>query len=141
MAPSGPRRIAARPLPPSEPLPPRYDQAGDRGGQWARDGRRLRDRPGLPLVVADEALRYGLVNRVTEAGQALAGAQELAAEILEGSPTSVRISLALTEQTQGIADTIDAVTPPDRAAGRADGQRGRPGGDDGLRPQAQAAVA
>jgi acetyl-CoA C-acetyltransferase len=63
-------------------------------------------------VSAAEAHRYGLVNRVTEAGQALAGARALAAEILAGSPTSVRISLQLMEQTRGIPDVIDAVTHP-----------------------------
>jgi acetyl-CoA C-acetyltransferase len=63
-------------------------------------------------VGAAEAHRYGLVNRVTEAGQALAGARALAAEILGGSPTSVRISLQLMEQTRGIPDVIDAVTHP-----------------------------
>jgi acetyl-CoA C-acetyltransferase len=63
-------------------------------------------------VPAAEAHRYGLVNRVTEAGQALDGARALAAEILQGSPTSVRISLQLMEQTRGIPDVIDAVTHP-----------------------------
>ena len=44
-------------------------------------------------VTAAEALGYGLVNRVTEAGEAVDGARALAAEILDGSPTSVRVSL------------------------------------------------
>ena len=43
-------------------------------------------------VTADEALAYGLVNRVVPAGTALDGARALAAGILEGSPTSVRMS-------------------------------------------------
>jgi acetyl-CoA C-acetyltransferase len=60
-------------------------------------------------VTAEEALSYGLVNRVVEAGAALEGARALAAEILEGSPTSVRISLRIMAETQGIADTIEAV--------------------------------
>jgi acetyl-CoA C-acetyltransferase len=60
-------------------------------------------------LTADEALGYGLVNRVTEAGQALAGARALAAEILDSSPTSVRISLAVMEETRGIPDVVDAV--------------------------------
>ncbi|BBH70046.1 hypothetical protein ACTI_67310 [Actinoplanes sp. OR16] len=59
---------------------------------------------------AEEALSYGLVNRVTPAGGALRGARELAAEILEGSPTSVRISLQVMEETRGIPDVVDAVT-------------------------------
>jgi acetyl-CoA C-acetyltransferase len=61
-------------------------------------------------VTAAEALGYGLVNRVTEAGQALDGARALAAEILDGSPTSVRVSLQVMAETRGIADVIDAVS-------------------------------
>ncbi|HEY1821860.1 MAG TPA: acetyl-CoA acetyltransferase [Trebonia sp.] len=61
-------------------------------------------------ISAAEAHRYGLVNRVTEAGQALDGARALAAAILEGSPTSVRTSLRVMAETRGIPDVIDAVT-------------------------------
>jgi acetyl-CoA C-acetyltransferase len=61
-------------------------------------------------ITAAQALEYGLVNRVTEAGQALEGARALAAEILDSSPTSVRISLQAMETTCGIPDVIDAVT-------------------------------
>ena len=61
-------------------------------------------------IGADEARQLGVVNRVAPEGQALAIARELAAEILAASPTSVRLSLKLMEQTQGIADTVDAVT-------------------------------
>ena len=64
---------------------------------------------------ADEALAYGLVNRVVPAGAALEGARALAAEILEGSPTSVRISLRVMEETRGIADVMDAVNHPTSA--------------------------
>ncbi|GHF37010.1 acetyl-CoA C-acetyltransferase [Amycolatopsis bartoniae] len=64
---------------------------------------------------AEEAQSYGLVNRVTEAGKALEGARALAAEILDGSPTSVRVSLQVMAETQGIADTVDAVTHPSSA--------------------------
>lgn len=60
-------------------------------------------------IGADDARQLGIVNRVAPEGQAMAVARELAAEILEGSPTSVRLSLKLMEQTQGIADTIAAV--------------------------------
>jgi len=63
-------------------------------------------------ITAAEAHAYGLVNRVTEPGKAIEGARALAAEILEGSPTSVRLSLRLMRETQGIADTVDAVTHP-----------------------------
>jgi acetyl-CoA C-acetyltransferase len=66
-------------------------------------------------VTAAEALGYGLVNRVTEAGQALDGACALAAEILDGSPTSVRVSLRVMAETRGIPDVIDAVTHPSAA--------------------------
>ena len=61
-------------------------------------------------LTAGEALGYGLVNRVVEAGTALDGARALAAEILDGSPTSVRVSLQVMEETRGIPDVVDAVT-------------------------------
>jgi acetyl-CoA C-acetyltransferase len=61
-------------------------------------------------ITAAEALQYGLVNRVTEPGQALDGARALAAEILAGSPTSVRLSLQVMAETRGIPDVTDAVT-------------------------------
>jgi acetyl-CoA C-acetyltransferase len=64
---------------------------------------------------ADEALAYGLVNRVVPAGTALDGARALAAEILEGSPTSVRVSLRIMEETRGIADVVEAVNCPSAA--------------------------
>jgi acetyl-CoA C-acetyltransferase len=63
-------------------------------------------------IGAKEAQRLGVVNRVAPAGQALEVARALASEILEGSPTSVRLSLSLMNQTDGIADTVDAVTAP-----------------------------
>ena len=66
-------------------------------------------------ITAAEALGCGLVNRVTEPGRALDGARALAAEILAGSPTSVRISLRVMEETRGIPDVIDAVTYPSTA--------------------------
>ncbi len=61
-------------------------------------------------ITADEALAYGLVNRVVPAGTALDGARALAAEILAGSPTSVRISLQIMEETRGIPDVAQAVS-------------------------------
>ena len=76
-------------------------------------------------LTADEALAYGLVNRVVPAGTALDGARALAAEILEGSPTSVRISLRVMEETRGIPDVVDGRQPPERGLRRAHGQRGR----------------
>jgi enoyl-CoA hydratase/carnithine racemase len=47
-------------------------------------------------------------------GTALDGARALAAEILGGSPTSVRASLQIIAETEGIPDTVDAVTQPSR---------------------------
>lgn len=59
---------------------------------------------------AQEALGHGLANRIAPAGKALDVARELADEIVVNSPTSVRLSLEVMEQTHGIADVIDAVT-------------------------------
>ena len=64
---------------------------------------------------AAEALAYGLVNRVVPAGTAVEGARALAAEILAGSPTSVRVSLRIMEETRGIADVVEAVNYPSAA--------------------------
>lgn len=61
-------------------------------------------------IGAQEAKDLGIVNRTAPAGQALAAAKELAAEIMENSPTSVRVSLEVMEATRGIADVVDAVT-------------------------------
>jgi acetyl-CoA C-acetyltransferase len=63
-------------------------------------------------IGAEEAHRWGLVNRVTPPGQAMAEARRLAEEILAGSPTSVRISLAIMEQTEAIPGTVEAVDSP-----------------------------
>lgn len=63
---------------------------------------------------AYEALFLGVVNRVAEAGKALDGARELAAQIIENSPISVRSSLQVMNETQDIPDTVDAVTRPSR---------------------------
>ena len=59
-------------------------------------------------IGAQEAQALGLVARVTPAGQALEGARALAAEILEGSPTSVRISLEVMRRTESVADELAA---------------------------------
>ncbi|TMR98437.1 acetyl-CoA acetyltransferase [Nonomuraea basaltis] len=75
-------------------------------GEMILTGRRL---------TAAQALEHGLVNRVTEPGRALEGARELAREILEGSPTSIRASLQIMDETQAILDVIDAVTHPSQA--------------------------
>lgn len=66
-------------------------------------------------ITAAEAHSYGLVNRVVASGTAVAGARALAAEILDGSPTSVRASLQIMNETASIADTVAAVTHPSPA--------------------------
>jgi acetyl-CoA C-acetyltransferase len=67
---------------------------------------------------AAEAQRWGLVNRVVPTGAALTAARELAAELLESSPTSVRISLQLMQQAQEHADPIAALEAPTDALDR-----------------------
>ncbi len=85
------------------------------GGGLVRLPRAIPEKIATELIVtgrpmsAAEAHRWGLVNRVTEAGAALAGARELAAGILAGSPTAVRTSLEIMADTAGIADTVAAV--------------------------------
>ena len=66
-------------------------------------------------IDASTVLQHGVVNRVVEAGRALEGARELAAELLSVSPTSVRTSLEIMTQTQGIADTVAAAGQPSSA--------------------------
>jgi len=60
-------------------------------------------------INAEEAKDLGVVSRIVPAGTALEGAKQLAEEILQGSPTSVRISLEVMNQTRGIPDVIEAV--------------------------------
>lgn len=57
---------------------------------------------------AEEALNVGLVNRLAPAGEALETARKLADEILEGSPTSVRLSLQVMRETESIPDELAA---------------------------------
>jgi acetyl-CoA C-acetyltransferase len=62
-------------------------------------------------VDAETGRRYGFVNVVADEGAALACARELAAELLEGSPTSIRCSLELlasSEQYSSIEDSVNA---------------------------------
>jgi acetyl-CoA C-acetyltransferase len=56
-----------------------------------------------------EAEKYGFVNRVAPAGQALEEARKLAAEILEASPTSVRLSMQMRAQSARHASEQDAM--------------------------------
>ncbi|NYI87262.1 acetyl-CoA C-acetyltransferase [Amycolatopsis endophytica] len=64
---------------------------------------------------AAEAESYGLVSRVAPAGQAMTVAREMAAAILDGSPTSVRTSLRMMAEADGIADTVEAARNPSPA--------------------------
>jgi len=55
-----------------------------------------------------EAREHGLVNRVAEAGQALTGARELAAEIVEASPVAVQCTLEALAEADRHASAVDA---------------------------------
>lgn len=57
---------------------------------------------------ADEALNVGLINRIAPAGEALEVARKLADEILEGSPTSIRLSLQVMRDTESMPDELAA---------------------------------
>lgn len=63
-------------------------------------------------IDAAEAHRLGIVNIVAPPGQAMPAARMLAAEILSGSPTSVRLSLELMEHGEQFADTVAAINAP-----------------------------
>lgn len=58
---------------------------------------------------AHDAQRYGMINRVVPRGGALAGAREIAAEILQASPTAVRLSMRMMNDAESWPDVIDAV--------------------------------
>lgn len=66
-------------------------------------------------IPAEHAHQLGLVNLVVPAGTALDAAREMAAEILAVSPTSVRTSLQIMNETSGISDVVDAVDHPSPA--------------------------
>lgn len=59
-------------------------------------------------IDAKRAAELGFVNRVVPQGQALAAARELAAEILEASPNSTRLSLDLLNEVESIASEHEA---------------------------------
>lgn len=63
-------------------------------------------------MLAEEAHRYGVVNRLAPAGNALEVARELASEIVSGSPTSVRLSLKYMEEARRFADEAEAAAAP-----------------------------
>lgn len=56
-----------------------------------------------------KAEKFGLVNRVTSAGQAMAGALEIAQEILEVSPTSVRVSMKMINEADSCTSLNEAL--------------------------------
>jgi len=60
----------------------------------------------MPVQLAHQ---YGLVNRIAPAGQALDGAREIAAEILEASPTAVRLSMRSMREGEEFASELGAV--------------------------------
>lgn len=64
---------------------------------------------------AGEAHALGLVNRVAAVGKVMEVARELAAEIVENSPTSIRLSMQLMNETLGVPDTLDALEQPTKA--------------------------
>jgi 1,4-dihydroxy-2-naphthoyl-CoA synthase len=57
-------------------------------------------------LTGEQALEWGLVNRLTDEGQALAGARELAATIIQRGPISNRLAKTLVDAAQDMA--IDA---------------------------------
>ncbi|AMN47563.1 acetyl-CoA acetyltransferase [Steroidobacter denitrificans] len=61
---------------------------------------------------AEEMCGWGLVNRVVPAGTALEAARRLAEEILEGSPTSVRLSMEVMNHAERIPAEVEAVPFP-----------------------------
>lgn len=63
-------------------------------------------------VLAEQAREFGIVNRISEPGQVLDAARELAEEIVAASPTSVRISLEIMEESKKIGDITAAVQEP-----------------------------
>jgi len=58
-------------------------------------------------MTAEEAERRGLVNRLSEPGEAMAEARRLADEITAGSPTSVRLTMQLLRESDAIADETE----------------------------------
>jgi acetyl-CoA C-acetyltransferase len=60
-------------------------------------------------VSAADGQQLGFVNRVTAVGQALEGARQLAAEILEGSPVAVQCSLEVMNEAEKHASELEAL--------------------------------
>lgn len=60
-------------------------------------------------IDVDTALHYGLVSRKASAGQALATARQVAEEVLQASPTSVRLSLEYMNEAKDFASESEAI--------------------------------
>ena len=60
-------------------------------------------------ITVDEAIHYGLVSRKTPAGQAMLAARQIAEEILQASPTSVRLSLEYMNEAKRFASESEAI--------------------------------
>ena len=84
-------------------------------GGLVRLPRQIPKKIGVELILtgrklpAAEALRLGLVSRIAPAEQSLAAAREIAAEILEASPTSVRLSMEVMNEADEQPSEIGAV--------------------------------
>jgi acetyl-CoA C-acetyltransferase len=59
-------------------------------------------------LTAQRALELGLVNEVVAQGAAMTAARELASRIVEVSPTSVRLSMRLLEESGRLASEVEA---------------------------------
>lgn len=85
------------------------------GGGLVRLPRQIPKKIAVELILTggrldvQKAHHYGLVNRVVETGKALEGARQLAEEIMEGSPTSVRLSMQLINETEEFASEAAAL--------------------------------
>lgn len=86
-------------------------------GGLQRLTRQLSNKRAMELILtgkridAAKALDWGLVNRVVPSGTALAGAQALAAEVLACSPTSVRLSKMLINESSRVASEAESTHP------------------------------
>ena len=79
------------------------------------------------MIAAEEALRIGLVNRVTEPAELLPTAESIARKIIANAPLAVKYSMEAIErgmempQEEGIVFGSDAVRPVLRDRGHARG--------------------
>lgn len=63
-------------------------------------------------VGAEEGQAMGFINRVAPEGTALEAARRLADELLASSPTSIRLSMQVIQESEHFASPIDAVRTP-----------------------------